>query len=165
MPTFKGKENMPPQELLPKGDYPFEVVDWGRAISKGKSTRGADTYELKVRVNDTNTVYETLIDHESTDWKIDCFLRCTGVELKVGQSFEFGEDPGQVNPKGLRGWCAVVVDEYIPEGKTIAKKKNKIGTFYTDKPKIPRRVETAAEPTQADNEFGDPEAGGEGNPF
>jgi hypothetical protein len=132
MPVFNDSENMKP--FLPEGDYTFRVIGFEIGISNGAQTRGSESYEVKMEVEGHgNTVYETLIDHPKTTWKLDVFLKCCGIKLNKGESFEFRRDKAEqagvrwVNPIGHRGHFRVFVDEYKD------RKKNKVMTFYTDR--------------------------------
>ena len=139
MPTFNDSDNK--LMFQPAGDYIFTVIGHESKISAGGKTAGAPTDNLKLELTakdgTKSTMYETLIDHPSTGWKYDTFLKSAGVKLQKGQSFELTADPNAVNginPLGLRGHCHVTVDEW--QGK----KKNKVDVFYTDREKLPRAV-------------------------
>lgn len=145
MPKFNDSENR--VMMVSEGDYIFCVVDFGCKISTGAKTRGADQFELEIEIEPKGSmVFETLTDHESCLWKIDTFLKSAGVTLAKGEAYEFREDTAKekgvcwINPLGLRGWCRVIEDSYTKPGTTNPIKKNKIGTFYTDRPKLPARV-------------------------
>lgn len=135
MPVFNDSENVP--QFQPEGDYVFRVDDFTIGISKGGKTAGAEKYDLELALEPSNSkLFETLVDHESCVWKIDTFLKSAGIKLAKGQPFSFRRDEAEsngwawVNPIGLRGWCRVFVDEYN------GKKRNKVTTFYTDRPKL-----------------------------
>lgn len=149
MPTFNDSNNIP--ALLPEADYVFCVVGFDCMISKGKETGGSDLFEVELEIEPSGkTVYERLIDHKSTSWKIDTFLKSAGIQLKKGESFEFREDKAKslgirwINPLGMRGWCRITVEPYIKtnaDGSKQEKKANKIAMFYVDKPKLqPREI-------------------------
>lgn len=142
MPTFHDSENIVP--MVPEGDYVFRVVEFTQGISKGGKTAGCARYELKCAIELPDgkpgpNFYENLIDHASTAWKIDTFLKSAGIALPKGESFEFAFDDAadrgvrHVEPVGLRGWCNLAVEEY-PVGS--GKKRNRVATFYTNKPKL-----------------------------
>jgi hypothetical protein len=140
MPVYNDNTNTP--ELIPSGDYIFTVKKFECGISNGAKTNGSDKYEFELEIEGKGrTVLESLIDHPSCAWKLDCFLKCCGITIAKGESYEFRQDLAQandrrwVNPIGLRGWCSVVVEEYTRrDGKKF--KYNKIGVFYTDKEKL-----------------------------
>ena len=121
-----------PNKLVEEGDYVFEVDTCVAGISQGRSTAGSETLDLRLRLftgeQPVGACYETLVDHEKTRWKLNAFIKCTG----------YTSVPGEVNliPEnivGLRGHCHVYVDEYN------GKKRNKVATFYTDRPRLNRR--------------------------
>jgi hypothetical protein len=157
MPVFNDSENMVP--LVPEGDYIFCVVGFEIGISNGAKTRGSERYEVELELEGDGhgkKINEGLIDHESTGWKLDCFLKSAGVNLVKGKAYDFREDLAKsnnvpwVNPLGLRGWCRVIQDTLPPRTEEDAKaikagtKKatvlNKVAVFYTDRPKLPARV-------------------------
>jgi hypothetical protein len=147
MPTFKNAENKTQSELVPDGDYVFCVVDFEQGLSSGDKTNGATMFELTLELENTKAViYENLIDHESTGWKLDTFLKSCGIQLKEGQAYEFRSDLAEqagvtwVNPIGLRGWCRIETQGYTPKGATAIRKVNKVATYYTDREKLPRRA-------------------------
>jgi hypothetical protein len=141
MPKFKTEEARLP--FIPAGDYIFCVREFEIGLSNGGKTAGSEKYELTLEIEGKgHTVYENLIDHPSTGWKINTFLKCTGVRLNEGESFEFSKDSADanevrwVNPIGLRGHCAIIVDEYTAKDGT-KKKRNNLASFYTDRAKLP----------------------------
>lgn len=145
MPTFKNAENVV-AVLHPEGDYQFEVVKLEVGQSTGANTNGSDKYELTLRIEPTGgRVFETLIDHPSCDWKIDCLLKSAGIVMATNESFEFDPERAAaagvawVDAVGLRGWCKLIVEEYTPNNAPAGapkKKKNKVAVFYTDRPKL-----------------------------
>jgi hypothetical protein len=152
MPTFNDSNNIPP--IVPVGDYVFCVVDFESKISAGAKTAGCESYNLTLEIEPNGSkCWETLTDHPSTAWKIDTFLKSAGIKLARGEHFDFRETEANalgythVNPIGLRGWCRLTIDTY--QGK----EKNKVVMFYTDKPKLPRRVEVAAQVEDDDIPF------------
>lgn len=166
MPTFKGQENKT-FTLLPAGDYMFEAtgIEAGLQTGTGK-TAGSPYWELKLAIldkdgNQIGTVFERLIDHPSCDFKIDTFLRSTNAAPPLGQAFEFMRNVAEtsgvhwIDPIGLRGWTHLIVDEYEPKagGK---QKRNKVGSFLTNKPKVAR----APKPETADEPAAEPETDG-----
>jgi hypothetical protein len=88
-----------------------------------------------------------LIDHESCSWKIDIWLKSSGVrDLKKGEAFSFREDEAKregvrwVNPIGLRCHAKLGTEEYQPSGGGEKRKKNEVLVFYTDRAALARRV-------------------------
>lgn len=152
MPVFQNQDNQA-QILHPPGDYKFRVVGMESGIQTGTGkTVGSPYWELKLAIEEKGgVVFERLIDHPSSNWKIDTFLKCTAAAPPTGTPFEFEQQAAEaagvlwVNPVGLRGWAHLVVDEYTPNGSTEKRKRNKVGTFYTDKPKLPRAEIPATE--------------------
>jgi hypothetical protein len=141
MPVYNDSDNIPP--FLPAGDYVFCVVDFDIKISTGGKTSGSEMYEMELEIEPhTNKVRENLIDHPACAWKLDTFLKCSGVKLTKGEAFEFRKDVAEskgvrwINPIGLRGWCRVGTQ---PGSKDPTKTFNNITTFYTDKEKLPAR--------------------------
>lgn len=149
--TFTDQDNQV-FELLPAGDYPFEIVGVDFGIQSGGKTNGSDYMELKVMLYKDASfqqklaqVRERCIFHSSTAWKVDCFVKSANLLVNgkppaKGQDIEFDAD----SVVGLRGWCHVKVEDYkSKEGE--AKKANRIGTWITNKAKLPRAVSAPAE--------------------
>jgi hypothetical protein len=160
MPIFGDKDNLPPQELLPEKDYKFKVVGMEFGFSTGPSTAGSEEFKVKVQIEGKpRTIVERLIDHKSCDWKIDCFLKSTGIKLAKGEAWDFRKDTADgmggrwINYMGLRGWCRVIVEEYKHKASGEQRKTNKIGTFYTDKEKLPPDAEMQAEKEKEETPF------------
>lgn len=161
MPVFNDQTEIMP--VVPEGDYIFTVTSFDCGVSTGSKTAGSDNYKMAVDLHDPTTKKsgrsnEVLTDHPSCSWKIDCFVKSAGVQVKKGEAFEFRADIAKqkgvkfVNPEGLRGWCHVIVEEYEKRDKTKGQ-SNKISIFYTDRPKLePIEIAPAADAI-------DPEAG------
>lgn len=156
MPTFKNEEARKP--FVPAGDYVFCVREFECGLSNGGKTSGSDKYDLTLEIEGQgHTVYESLIDHALTGWKINTFLKCAGVKLAEGEAFEFRKDIADehgirwVNPLGLRGQCALVVEEFTAKDGS-KKKKNKLASFYTDRQKLPPNAEVAGAEEAAEKE-------------
>lgn len=127
---FRDEENRT-FELLPDGDYIVEVAKAELGISNGAKTRGSEQLELTLRSEPHGiTLYETLIFHESVDWKIDNFIKCMNLCAVKGQDIELTPE----NILGVRGWITVGTEEY--QGK----KRNRIKVWITNKPKLPRNT-------------------------
>lgn len=137
MPRFNDSEAKT-FTVAPEGDYILRVTGFESGISSGGKTAGADKYEVEISIErpEGGRVWENLIDHDLTAWKIDCFIKCMGVVIPKGAGFEFDAEKAAqhgvtyVDPFGLRGWGKLIVEEY--QGK----KRNKVAIFYTDKPKL-----------------------------
>ena len=145
MPVFGDSNNVPP--LLPEGDYVFCVVGFECKISQGPKTRGSDQFEVELEIEPSGKkVNEIMTDHPSCSWKIDTFLKASGIKLAKGAAFEFRQDVALasdvpwVNPLGLRGWCRITQEEVPAKENRKAFTVNRVGTFYTDRPKLPARV-------------------------
>lgn len=160
MPVFNDSENRV-AVLHEEGDYVFRVASVKFGISGGGKTNGCPTYELSLLIEKTGgTVFETLIDADSTAWKIDVFLKSSGVYLPKGVAFEFDRERAEadgvrwVNAVGLRGWCRLSLEAVtdrdgkpkLENGKP--KLRNRVSVFYTDRPKLPA-VQPAPTPTPA----------------
>jgi hypothetical protein len=125
MPSFTYEERQAEPELIPAGDYIFEVIEAVDAISKGAKTAGADVIELKVKIDGNGkTIYEKLIFAESTMFRVDCFVQSTKIAATKGQQLEIIAE----NLIGLRGWCSVKVETYNGNDR------NRIARWLTDKP-------------------------------
>lgn len=168
MPVFKDQENKT-LKLLPPGDYVFRVKTFDSGLQKAGKTTGSPFWKLHLEIEGhESTVFERIIDHPSCDHKIDTFLKCSGVTVPKGTAFEFDPNAAEacgaihIDIIGLRGWCSILVDEYQPEGKTEKRKSNKVACFYTNKPKLPRHVETPTTTPEPDP-LADPL--GDGGPF
>jgi hypothetical protein len=155
MPTFTNQEN---QSFIvhPAGDYVFRVTGMESGIQSGQGkTCGSPYWELKLALEKGGVVFERLIDHPTCSWKIDTFLKCTGAAPAPNTPFEFEESAAEsagcqwINPVGLRGWCHLIVDDYQKAGSTTPIKRNKVQTFFTDKPKLQRIEEPKPEPVTA----------------
>jgi hypothetical protein len=144
MPTFNDQNNIPP--IVPEGDYVLAVTEFQIGLSKGNKTKGCEAYEVKFTVEDHgNTVYETLTDHPSCSWKIDTFLKSAGVKLTKGERFDFNKAVAEsngirwVDPIGLRCHAKLFIERYNE------KDRNKVATFYTDKPALARATPVTEE--------------------
>jgi hypothetical protein len=145
MPIYTDSENKA-FELLPEGDYRFCVTEFGITISSSGKTNGSEKYTAKLEIEPSgNTVTEFLFDHKSTIWKLDCFLKSIGVQLKKDEPYEFKRDVAEekrrrwINPVYMRGWCRIVQEPYTSKKDNSQKMGNKVAIFYTDKEKLPPR--------------------------
>ena len=164
---YKTEPPKQPNIILPAGDYIFTVVAFECGIQNGGKTNGSDFFEMELEIDGKpgSKVREKLIAHESTGWKINNFIQCAGITLGEGEEFEFRKDLAEqngatwVNPIGLRGHCALIVDTYakktdpgypnVPPNKMTGK-SNKVAMFYVDKPKLPPNEALRAVPDPED---------------
>lgn len=132
---------------LKEGDYILEVVGFGFGLSGD----GATKIELKVAaVNPKDLaalphetkIRENLTLSEKAGWRVDTFLKACGVNLAKGADVEFDPKlrtrPGCtfIDLRGMRGWASVI-DQ--PGTKDKTKIYNAVGTWYTNRDKIPPR--------------------------
>lgn len=149
MPVFNDAENRE-FKIIPETDAIFCVKEFSCGLSTGTKTRGSPNYDAELEIEGHGVVIPLqLIDHPSCNWKIDTFLKSANIQLRKGEKFEFQEDKAKeegvrwINPIGLRGWCNVIIDNYIKDGKE--RKSNKVGTFYTNMEKLPAIVPEVSE--------------------
>jgi hypothetical protein len=166
MPSIKfdAKAESTAFELLPDGDYPFEVVAYDTSISTGAKTSGSEQMEIKVAFFADETFAkkraqwtETLIFHPSSLWKLSVFAKCTDMRLPDGTVPGDGVDLefSEATVVGLRGWASV---RSKASTKDPAKRFNHVAVWLTTKPKLARR-EIPAEEMPVD------EPSGKGLPF
>jgi hypothetical protein len=160
MPTYKfTDQDNQTFELLPAGDYPFEVTGVDFGIQSGGKTNGSDYMELKVTLYKDATfaqklslIRDRIIFHPACAWRADCFVKSAALTVDgqppaKGQEIEFNDEA----VVGLRGWCSVKVESYKNKSGEDAK-ANRVAVWLTNKPKLPRAVEVATtEPTDDDN--------------
>jgi len=155
MPVFQDSENA--FKIVPEGDYILAVYEFSTDLSSGKKTSGCERYNLVFNIEEEDSkVRETLIDHESCIWKIDAFLKASGIRsLKKGQAFHFEKDKAEdlgipwINPMGLRCHARVIQETYISNrsGKEVI--KNSVAIYYTDKEVLKPDPELRSKPTQS----------------
>lgn len=134
MPAFDPKAEAPTYELL-TGDYPFEIVNVENKMSGGTKTNGCQARELTLFVYRDETfrekiakVQDTLIDHESCNWKYSVLAKCVDSQLQPGVNFDitpdwrgyrgranFKPEPGKQDPSKL--WNRV--QRYIVDGRVL----------------------------------------------
>lgn len=139
-------------ELPPEGDQILRVENFEVGISNGSRTSGSEEYDVTF-MSETNGAQFTVTmwDHPKTWWKVDNWLKSSGVALSKGQAFEFRQDVAAtkgvtwVDPIGLRCHAKVT---HKPGTKDTTKRFAEVAIFYTDRPALPRHVddEPAAEP-------------------
>lgn len=159
--VFQDRE-MPQFELMPEGDYQFEVISVDQTFSQGAKTKGCTQFELTLDLG-KGTTNDTLIlpEYDESgklvaptdpkalkflDGKLDCFLKCTGAASQKGDAFEFCETA----LIGLRGWLRLFIDEFKKNDGSIGK-SNKVKLYYTNKEKLPRNKPQHVMPTAADD--------------
>jgi hypothetical protein len=141
---FSDEENLQ-FELLPAGEYRFEVISASQSIvNSGGPANGSERLEIKIRIEDDQgnrraQWTEQLIFHSSCAWKIDTFVKASNF-LVDGASPRKGEDLdiNESNIRGLRGWCYIGVEEYTKNG--VKRQANRVKTWLTDKPKLPKHA-------------------------
>ena len=147
MPKLTYSTPEPPLFERITGDFPFEVVGVSYGLSNGPKTNGSETMELKLKFFKDNTFTEpvgqwtyTFIFHEKTNWKINQFAICANIQvdgrtIKPGDEFDYANEHVLI---GLRGWalCEPEKDE-----RDKSKEYNRVKEFYTDKPKIAKRID------------------------
>jgi hypothetical protein len=150
-------QDSPPKVFsVPECDCVLCVVGYDVKTLQNGKCKGSDIHILTLEVAGGVCEFdETLIDHPSCQWRVDVFLRAVGADVKKGEAFEFDAATAKargvkyIDPLGLQFHAHIVqMDEsYVKDGVTKTVKKNKVSIFYTDKPKLPRRViEPAGEP-------------------
>lgn len=154
--TFDSKAESKTFELLPKGDYPWEVIACDFEISKGQKTRASDVMVLKLVFYRDDKFEskaaqwsEDFIFHESTDWKLNVFAK-SGNLLINGKPPEHGAEI-EWTPElviGLRGWATVgqrTHHEDVNKPEAEKRKYNQVVSWLTNKAKIPRAEVVAKE--------------------
>jgi hypothetical protein len=154
--TFDSKAESMSFELLPKGDYPWQVVGCDFEISKGRETIGSDVMVLKVAFYKDDKFEhklaqwsENLIFHESIAWKLNVFIKCSNL-LIDGKPPEHGAEI-EWTPElviGLRGWATVgsrVHKDDVNKPEAEKRKYNQVVSWLTNKAKIPRAEVVAKE--------------------
>src|SRR4029450_503655 len=148
MPIFRDAE--PTGTIVPEGEYVLSVKRFEQNLSTGAKTKGSDMYEVVFEIEPgKGQCIERLIDHPSTDWKIDLFLKSAGVQLTKGQPYEFNLERAKaknarwVNPLGLRCWAHVVIESYEKRGGGVGR-KNAVAAFLIGNGKVPPAPSTPA---------------------
>lgn len=116
------------------GDYIFEVIGVETGISAGEKTRGSRIIKLKLNLEPSGVHgYETLILAKNTQWRVDTFVRCTGLECPIGQCPDGFKDGEEYKLIGLRGWATFNIEE------NKGKKYNRVVVWLTNKEKLQRK--------------------------
>ncbi|HYG22748.1 MAG TPA: hypothetical protein VEH04_08205 [Verrucomicrobiae bacterium] len=157
---FDSKAEFTQFEMLPDGDYPFEIVAVDFALSTGNKTNGSETMECKVAFFRDKAFEkkaaqwtETFIFHPSTEWKLSVFTKCANmlVNGKVpadGEEIEYTE----ATVKGLRGWASVRNKAGTQDKE---KRFNYVAAWITNKEKLPRNTPAPipfSEPVKSEEE-------------
>jgi hypothetical protein len=141
---FDAKAESTQFEMIPDGDYPFEVMACDFSISTGNKTAGSEVMEVKVRFFKDSTFTkpmaqwtESLIFHPSCDWKISVFTKCANM-LVDGQLPADGAEIDYTAEAvvGLRGWATV---RNKPSTQDKDKRWNYVAAWLTTKEKLARR--------------------------
>lgn len=144
MPTFTFGDSDNTFEILPAGEYPFEIIGADSAMVSSGKLAGSEKLELKVLIYTDPTftakrtlVHESLIFAQSCFWRIDTFVKAAN--LLVNGHPPRRDDAIELTPEtvvGLRGWCRLKIEEY--DSKKTGKKEqtNRVDIWMTDKPKL-----------------------------
>lgn len=144
MPTFTFGDSDNTFELLPAGEYPFEVISADSAMVASGKLAGSEKLELKLMIYTDasfaakrSLVHESLIFAPSCFWRIDTFVK--SANLLVNGHPPRRDDAIELTPEtvvGLRGWCRLKIEEY--DSKKTGKKEqtNRVDIWMTDKPKL-----------------------------
>lgn len=100
----KSEEELQKENLLPEGDYDFEVVE---ATEKRSKTSGNDMIELRLKVfdnGDTVTVFDYLL--EAMGFKLRHFCEATGLLSKYDRG-----DISAIDCRGRSGICTIKIKE------------------------------------------------------
>lgn len=145
MPIFGDQENA--LRLCPNGDYLFTLIDLETLIEDKGKLRGSELFKVKLRFDIPNlgqmNVFERLYDHPSMSWRMDTFLKCSGIALPKGAGWDFSAAAAQIkkcywiNPYGLRGLARLEKHVYKKQNGDTAENM-RVGVFWTDKQKYPR---------------------------
>lgn len=163
MPIFQDTESA--YALVPEGDYVLCVYEFITDMSTSEKTKGSWRHTVVFNIEGTDSkLKETLIDHPSSFWKIDTFLKSSGIRsLAKGQEFYFEQDVAEekgvpwINPMGLRCHARVVHDSFRSNKTGNEITKNKVAAFYTDRPVLRPDPELRKKPTSRAGDMpGDP---------
>lgn len=115
-------------ELVPAGDYDFEVVKFERSRSKGSDRLPSSPMAvLTIKVsngNESANVTDYLILHSKTEWKLSQFFRSIG-QKKAGEAYRMNWSA----VPGAKGRCKVKVEKYTTD-KGEERESNKIDKYY-----------------------------------
>lgn len=115
-------------ELVPAGDYDFEVVKFERSRSKGSDRLPSSPMAvLTLRVSngkESVNVTDYLILHSKTEWKLSQFFRSIG-QKKAGEAYRMNWSA----VPGARGRCKVKVEKYTTD-RGEERESNKIDKYY-----------------------------------
>src|SRR5579859_3628898 len=163
MPTFQNKEQAP---LSAKpGQYILRVIGLDKKLSKGAQTNGCTMYDFRLlveqvgsRMRDSHIFTEPHTPEKAVEFcqaKTDGFLKSCGVEIAVGEAWDFDEQDAArtaaetgkpcrfINPIGLRGWAEVGMQrkQNPTTGSWEDTPFNEVRFWITNKEKLPRHVE------------------------
>ena len=118
---YQGRDAVP--DIIEAGEYVVEVIEAVLGVSNGAKTAGSRTLNLKLKEMESGaTIWETLTEHPSIDFRIDTFIRCTGIKAELNKPFS-------LTPRicvGRRGHVIVSVDNWNN------KDRNRIAVWRTD---------------------------------
>lgn len=147
---FQDRENA---QTIEPCDAIVEVINYAIGVSQ---RGGHPQVILKLRVEGHgNVIEEYLTASPNAGWRIDTFLKSCGVEVKAGENVEFDPDEFEaakaegvlcIELQGLRGHVSIIKE---PGQKDPTKFYNKIGVWYTNKPKLERKHYPKAAPADA----------------
>jgi hypothetical protein len=138
MPRFHNEEART-FEVLKPDDYALTVFEFSTGLSTGEKTKNSECYDIvfKVEGHDGARVYEKLIDHPTTLWKVNLFIKACGIVLEENEDYHFEQHIAEklgyawINPMGLRCWATLGVRSYPGRsGRDI--EVNNIATYIVD---------------------------------
>lgn len=154
--TFDSKAESLEFQLLPDGDYIFEVVSVDVGISTGRKTAGSEVIDLKCQFFNKDGKRlgqwtESLIFHQSCAWKVSVFTKCANMLIDGKTPSDGAEiDYSPETMLGLRGWCSV---GHHSSATDATKVYNDVKAWLTNKEKLPRaHVAKPADPFAAKSE-------------
>lgn len=161
--TFDAKAESTAFELLPKGNYPYEVIACDFELSKGPKTRGSDVMVLKLAFYRDDKFEkkaaqwsEDFIFHPSCDWRLSVFAKSANMLVNGTQPADGAEiDWTPELVIGLRGWATVGTrthGEDKAKAEDEKRKYNEVVVWLTNLPKL-SRVEAKAKPEDEGEPF------------
>lgn len=124
--------------ILPKGNYPFEIVDAkeGKMDKDGNSLpKGTQFIELTLKITNPATeetvkVYDNLYFHTKTAWKVDSLLKAIGKHPGEGELIEID----CFDLIGYEGRADIKVEKKLRKGSTSEYfERNEVNGFTWDK--------------------------------
>lgn len=134
-------------EVLPEGDYDFEVIKFDRGRSKGSDKLPACNMAiLTIKVSDgvkSTTVTENLVLHTKMEWKLSQFF-CSIGQKKKGERVQMNWQAVY----GAKGRCKLGVRAYKKKDDKPGEetgRANEIVKFYEAENSAPAKRYTAGE--------------------